>query len=318
MDLFTHFIVPFAILVFLKFKDVKDRLSGAFGGISVDFDVILFAIGFLIPELFIFTHRGITHSFIFGFVTAVIFIYIISRPQIYGLINYVIKRDIKVEFKWRTIGLAYFGVLTHLFLDFLTTGGIPLFYPFSLTKYTANLYYYTDVLTAIVALAVLVILYLRLNPKYKKIALAGFMIMLISFGGIRACEKMDTINSQTLSDGYTQITAYPTSDMFTWNVVESNGGSKYRVFTYHTLEKQSSELKEVENLTIINGTYESAQTAINYANTLPEVQRFKWNSFYTCIRAEETSNRWNITYFDFLGQHYVPDNISVVVPATLN
>ena len=315
MDLFTHFIVPFAILTLLKVKGftVKDRLSGGFGGISVDFDVILFVVGFLAPELFVFTHRGITHSFIFGLVTAIIFIYIISRPVINGFISHVIQRDINVEFNKRSVLLAYFGVLTHLFLDFLTTGGIPLFYPFSLTRYTANLYYYTDLVTAMVALMVLIILYLHLDPKYKKIALLGFMIMLISFGGIRGYAKMDSIQSQTLNDGYNQITAYPTSDMFTWTVVESDGGSRYQVFSYNTLTKESSNLREVKNLTVKNGNYESAQEAIKYANKLPEVERFMWNSPCTTINATQTSAGWNVTYLDVIGTHYGTGELSVMV-----
>ena len=315
MDLFTHFIVPFAILTLLKVKGftVKDRLSGGFGGISVDFDVILFVVGFLAPELFVFTHRGITHSFIFGLVTAIIFIYIISRPVINGFISHVIQRDINVEFNKRSVLLAYFGVLTHLFLDFLTTGGIPLFYPFSLTRYTANLYYYTDLVTAMVALMVLIILYLHLDPKYKKIALLGFMIMLISFGGIRGYAKMDSIQSQTLNDGYNQITAYPTSDMFTWTVVESDGGSRYQVFSYNTLTKESSNLREVKNLTVKNGNYESAQEAIKYANKLPEVERFMWNSPCTAINATQTSAGWNVTYLDVIGTHYGTGELSVMV-----
>lgn len=316
MDFFTHFIVPFAILTLLNLKKltIKDRLAGGFGGISIDFDFILFAIGFLSPELFIFTHRGITHSFIFGLVTAIVFIYIISRPSVYGLINYVIKRDIKVEFCWKSVLLAYFGVMTHLFLDFLTTGGIPLLYPFSLTRFAANIYYYTDPVTTIIALGVLIIIYLRLNPKYKKIALAGFLIMLISFGGIRAYEKMDAIDSQTLSDGYNQITAYPTPEMFTWTMVESDGGGQYRVFTYNTLNKVSSNLREVNNLTITNGSYESGQEAIKYANTLPEVEKFRWTSPYTAINATKTSSLWNITYTDFIGTHYGASELSVLVP----
>lgn len=316
MDFFTHFVVPFAILTLLKVKDfnIKDRLSGGFGGISVDFDFILFAIGFLSPELFIFTHRGITHSFVFGLVTAIVFIYIISRPSVYGLINYVIKRDMSVEFNWKSVLLAYFGVLTHLFLDFLTTGGIPLLYPFSLTRFSANLYYYTDLVTTIVALGVLIILYLRLNPKYKKIALTGFLIMLISFGCIRAYEKMDAINSQTLSDGYTQITAYPTQDMFTWTMVETDGVGQYRVFTYNTLNKVSSNLREVNNLTITKGSYESGQEAIKYANTLPEVEKFRWTSPYTSINATKTGSLWNVTYTDFIGTHFGASEVSVLVP----
>lgn len=36
MDFFTHFLVPFIILSFFK---VKNRLSGAFGGISIDLQI---------------------------------------------------------------------------------------------------------------------------------------------------------------------------------------------------------------------------------------------------------------------------------------
>lgn len=138
--------------------------------------------------------------------------------------------------------------------------------------------------------------------------------MLISFGCIRAYEKMDAINSQTLSDGYTQITAYPTQDMFTWTMVESDGGGRYRVFTYNTLNKVSSNLREVNNLTITNGSYESGQEAIKYANTLPEVEKFRWTSPYTSINATKTSSLWNVTYTDFIGTHYGASEISVLVP----
>ncbi|MBZ2166482.1 metal-dependent hydrolase [Methanobacterium spitsbergense] len=312
MDLFTHFIVPFAILTFLK---VKNRLAGAFGGISIDFDVLLIGIGFLSSELFIFTHRGITHSFVFGFITAVIFLYIISRPSLNGLISHIIKRDISVDFNVRNVLLAYFGVLTHLFLDFLTTGGIPLLYPFSLTRFSAKIYYYTDFITTIIALVVLIILYIRINQKYKKIAMVAFLIILISFGGIRVYEKMDTIQSQTLEDGFTHITAYPTADMFTWTVMETNNGSSYRVYNYNNLQKTISGVNDYQNLTITNGTYASAQEAIKYANNLPDVIKFKWNHIYTVINAEKVSDGWNITYIDIMGMNsYGAGELTVKTP----
>jgi inner membrane protein len=217
--------------------------------------------------LFIFTHRGITHSFLFGFVTAIIFIYIITRIPVKSFISKVIKRPPDVDFNVRSVFLAYFGVLVHLFLDYLTTGGIPLFYPFSLTRFTANIYYYTDAFTTILAIAVIIIIYLRLQAKYQKIAMIIFMVVLISMGRIRAYEKMDTIKSQTLTDGYSTITAYPTSDIFTWKVVESDGGSEYRYYNYNNLRKENStEVKEVQKLTIQNGSYQEAQKAIEYAN----------------------------------------------------
>lgn len=102
--------------------------------------------------------------------------------------------------------------------------------------------------------------------------------------------------------------------MFTWTVVESDGGSRYLIYTYNNLQKTSSDKMEVQNLTIKNGTYESAQKAINYANNFPEVRGFKWNHEYTCVNAERTSSGWNITYFDPISSHFGPNELSVMVP----
>jgi len=244
----------------------------------------------------------------------VVFIYILTRSSVKNFINKLFKRPLHVEFNARSVALAYFGVLTHLLLDYLTTGGIPLLYPLSMTRFTANIYYYTDPFTTILTIAVIIILYLCLQSKYKKIAMALFMVVLISLGGIRAYEKMDTIQSQTLNDGYTSITAYPTSDLFTWKVVESDGGSRYRYYTFNNLKKENStEMKEVKKLTIQNGSYSDAQKAIKYADSLPKVRKFKWNSYYAIINADQKSENWIITYSDFMG-FWGPNNITVTVP----
>ncbi|MGB9201086.1 metal-dependent hydrolase, partial [Methanobacterium sp.] len=159
MDLLTHFLVPYIILAAVK---SKNKLAGAFGGISPDFDTIFVAwIGILSPNLFIFSHRGITHSFIFGFVTSTIFLYVISRKQVNQFIGNIIKRDITVKFTKTTIAIAYFGVLTHLLLDYLTTLGIPLFFPFSITRYALNLYQSLDLITIILAAIVMLIIYMK-------------------------------------------------------------------------------------------------------------------------------------------------------------
>ena len=257
MDFFTHFLVPFIILFALK---SKNKLEGAFGGISIDFDTIFVTwVGFLVPYLFVFSHRGITHSFIFAAITSTIFLYIISRKQIIGFIGKIIRRDISVEFTLKTVGIAYFGVLIHLFLDFLTSRGIPLLYPFTLQRFSAEIYYYIDVTTAVIALIVLFVLYLKLDMKYKKAAMAIFMIILISFGGIRAYEKLNAVNDNPVTGNFTSITAYPTNDIFTWTIVESDStNSTYYSFKYNTLNKEKSDSKTVQNLTVRGGSIQSS------------------------------------------------------------
>jgi inner membrane protein len=312
MDFFTHFLVPFIILFALK---SKNKLEGAFGGIAPDFDTIFITwIGFLAAYLFVFSHRGITHTFIFAGVASTLFLYVISRKQINDFIGKIIRRDISVEFTLKTVGIAYFGALTHLFLDFLTSRGIPLFYPFTLERFSAEIYYYIDVTTAVIALVVLLILYLRLDMKYKKAAMAIFMIILISFGGIRAYEKSNALGENPVSGNFVYSAAYPTMDMFTWTLVESdNMNSTYYSFKYNTLNKEKTDIKTVKSLTVTGGSVQSAQEAINKADMLPEVQSFRWDAYYPCINATFTGKVWELTYFDVIDTGYQNNNINVTI-----
>lgn len=312
MDFFTHFLVPFIILFALK---SKNKLEGAFGGISLDFDTIFIAwIGFLVPYLFVFSHRGITHSFIFAAVTSTLFLFVISRKSINGTIGRIIRRDISVEFTLKTVGIAYFGALTHLFLDFLTSRGIPLLYPFTLERFSAEIYYYLDMTTAVIALVVLLILYLKLDMKYKKAAMAIFMIILISFGGIRAYEKSNSLAENPVSENLIYSAAYPTMDMFTWTIVQSDAeNSTYYSFKYNTLNKQKLDIKKVQRLTVTGGSIQSAKNAIYKANTLPKVQNFMWDAYYPCINANYDGNVWKLTYFDVIDTGYNNNNIIVTI-----
>lgn len=314
MDLITHFLVPYIILAAIG---SKNKLAGAFGGISLDFDTISVAfIGLLSPQLFIFTHRGITHSFIFALVTSTIFLYILSRKQVNEFISNIIRRDISVEFTKTTIAIAYFGALIHLFLDFLTTKGIPLLYPFSVTRYAAEIYPAVDIIITIVAVVVLLVLYLRVNQNYKKAAMAIFMIILVSFGCIMAYEKSNAVAAEkvTLNGNYSQISAYPTQDMFTWDIVESNAqNSSYRVSEYNTWRNHESDVSTYVNPLIGNGSYSSAQNAINIANNLPVVEKFKFDSYYALVDAEYNSGKWDITYYDILNS-WTDRNVTVSVP----
>ena len=314
MDLLTHFLVPYIILTAVK---SKNKLAGAFGGISPDFDTIFVAwIGILSPNLFIFSHRGITHSFIFGFITSTIFLYVISRKQVNQFIGNIIKRDITVKFTKTTIAIAYFGVLTHLFLDYLTTLGIPLFFPFSITRYALNLYQSLDLITIILAAIVMLIIYMKVNYKYKKVTMAIFMIILISFGGLRAYEKINILDDETptLTGNYSQLSLYPTDNIYMWNVVKSNSqNTSYIVSQYNGWSNQESNIQTYNTPSIENGNYSAGLNAIKIADTLPVVKQFKWNSYYTVVTAKYNSTNWDITYSDIINS-YTANNLTVTVP----
>ncbi len=314
MDLITHFLVPYIILAAVG---SKNKLAGAFGGISPDFDTISAALtGLLVPELFIFAHRGITHSFIFALITSTLFLYILSRKQVNKFISNIIRRDISVKFTKTTIAIAYFGALTHLFLDFLTTKGIPLFYPFSITRYAAEIYPAIHMVITILAAITLLVLYLKVNENYKKASMAIFMVVLISFGCIMAYEKSNALEARSLSlsGNYSHVSAYPTRDVFTWNIVESNAqNSSYRVSEYNTWLNQESNIKIYQNPLIENGSYSSFQNAVNIANNLPVVERFKFISYYALVDAKYSSGKWDIIYYDILNS-WTEKSLTVSIP----
>lgn len=312
MDFFTHFLVPYIILFALK---SKNKLEGGLGGISPDLDTLFVVwVGFLVPYLFVFTHRGITHSIVFAAISSTLVLYVISRKSINDFLSKIVRRDLTVEFIPKTIGIAYFGALTHLFLDFLTSRGIPLLYPFTLQRFSAEIYYYIDLTTAVIALAVLLILYLRVDMKYKKAAMAIFMIILISFGGIRAYEKNVALDDNPVEGGMVYSAAYPTMDLFTWTVVQSDPSNQtYYSFDYNTRTKEKKDAKMVQSLTVSGGTVQSAQEAINRADRLTEVQKFRWNVYYTCINASFNGKDWTLTYFDVIDGGYRSENLTVTV-----
>jgi len=168
----------------------------------------------------------------------------------------------------------------------------------------------------IIAAIVLVILYLKLDYKYKKAAMAIFMIILISFGGIRAYEKNNVleVETPTLNGIYSEMTVYPTADVFSWNVVKHNQqNTSYIVSNYNTLSNHETNIKLYNTPSIENGSYSSAQNAIKIANNIPVVERFKWNSYYALIDSKYNSTMWNITYYDIL-KSYANNNITVSVP----
>lgn len=322
MDLITHFLVPYAILTLIK---GKYRFEGAIGGISLDFDVLIVWIGILFPEFFVFSHRGITHSFIFGFLTSILFLYLLSREPVKEFWERIINRDLSINFNQTTIIVVFFGALTHLFLDFLTSKGIPLLYPLSMARYSAEIYYYLDFITLVIATVVLLMLYLRIDLKYKKIALTTFILILILFGGVRTYEKVEVLqNANLIGENYPQIYAYPTKDIFTWSVVKINSdNTKYQFFEYNNFNSSISVIKDVDAITIDdttqkgtypNGTYITARNAIKTANSIPQVQRFNWNSYYTIIIIKKDTKKWIITYSDLLNSNHAwGGNLTVYV-----
>src|SRR5512136_903172 len=111
MDVISHAVLPYLLGSFFK---IDKKLLAAFviGGVAPDLDVFIIWLARIFPSPdLLLVHRGITHSLIFGFLTALVAMLLISRPPCKDIFN----RWTGIEFglSWPVAGMALAGVLMH-------------------------------------------------------------------------------------------------------------------------------------------------------------------------------------------------------------
>lgn len=154
MDSFTHALFPFLAGKFFK-RSRTECAALLLGGIAPDLDIFISWIPLFFDTSLPFYHRGITHTFVFGFLTATILLFIASRKYFQDLLAHAFRTNIKLTLIPSLLVFAYAGVLSHLFLDWLTAFGIPIRYPFSMNRYSAELFFYIDLTLMLTSAALL-------------------------------------------------------------------------------------------------------------------------------------------------------------------
>lgn len=133
MDSLTHIVLGAAIGEALLGKKIgrKAMLWGALADTIPDFDV--FASPCFSPAQQLLVHRGITHSFLFIIVTALLLGYLFTRWN---------KKNAVTQREWTT--LFFLGMLTHIFIDSCTGYGTGWFEPFSSYRVSFNSIFVAD------------------------------------------------------------------------------------------------------------------------------------------------------------------------------
>jgi inner membrane protein len=290
MDLFSHALLPY--LLGNYFKKRKEEITAfVIGGIALDIDIFLLLIQYLYPTFFLITHRGITHSLFFGFFTGIFVLYIASRKGIKKRVQKYF--NFEAVFTWRTIAYAYAGVLIHLFLDYSTTRGVPLFFPFETTRYSAELFFYTDIYLTIVSLIMVIFLFKRLFQSKRIIHF--LIIFLIVFAGLGVLRFAEKNNSQEFfNDG--SIKSFPTMNPFTWYTQEEDG-DKITIFEYDGLENRSNYNMTVPRLNILSAG-DGLDKALAAADQLPQAKMFRWRAHAVAVNASNGNGTWSLEYYD--------------------
>lgn len=290
MDLFTHALFPY--LLGNYFKKRKEEITAfVLGGIAPDFDFILLLVQYLYPTFLLMTHRGITHSLFFGFFTGVFVLYLATRK---GIKKKVQKHfNFEPVFSYRNIAYAYAGVLIHLFLDYTTTRGIPLFYPFETTRYSAELFFYTDIYLTIVSLAMVIILF---KKEFQSKRITNFLIILmVLFAGLGTLRFVEKNNSEEFfNDG--NIKLFPSMNPFTW-YAQKEDMNTITIFDYDGLEGRSHYNLTVLRLNILSSG-EGLDKAIGTADELAQTKMFKWRAHAVALNVSYGNGTWFLEYYD--------------------
>jgi len=169
--------------------------------------------------------------------------FIMSRKSAKTLTKSLFRTDIYLKMKSSILFFAYLGVLSHLFLDWLTTYGIPIFYPFKREVYAAELFFSIDLYLMVLS-ASLIIYAIFMRSKapsslaekkiyMDRIYLTMFILLLsmtVLLGAVRYYEK--GISLETFSQY--EASAYPTSSPFEWRIYDKPDG---KVYAFDSIKK---------------------------------------------------------------------------------
>lgn len=294
MDLFSHALLPFLLGNFFKRK--KEEIAAlTIGGIAQDFDIFLLWINFLYPNFFLLTHRGITHSIFFGFLTGLFILYLATQSRVKNKIKHYV--DFEPVFSRRTILFAFAGVMLHLFLDYSTTRGVPLLYPFDVSRYSAEVFFYTD--TYLMVLALLMVIWLYRKPLQKNTAVKFLVIYLIVFAGLGTVRLTEKISAEQFFHD-TEIKAYPTMSLFDWYALGKDN-NEIKIYEYNGYNRTLTYNESVPVMNILSQG-EGLDEALGAAGELSQIKMFKWRAYAVAINATSSNGVWLLEYYDPLGK----------------
>lgn len=189
------------------------------------------------------------------------------------------------DFSARSLGIVYVGSLSHIFLDWLTTGGLPLFYPFSEVRYSAYIFFYVDIILMVFStFAVIAFLTKRLSVRQKHVVLYTLLFLFLTLGATRLSLKASMTDKN--------MSTYPTTNISEWMVVQK-GKDAFTVFQYNPITKEGgqSHLFPYTDKAKI-------QDLLDKANTIPNVRQFEFHATDVEVFAQRVDSAWTLSFFD--------------------
>lgn len=296
MDVATHLLVPYAAalaaLGFWRRDDVGDRpraaVAAVFGiaGAAPDLDGLLDPLSEWSDSLYWLQHRGVSHAAVGAplFALAALGLLVLAArlwPRRMGL------------FAWRPAFLtaAVLGSYTHLLLDGLTYGGVPLWWPFAYGRVTFPVYHWLVFwLLPVAGLPLALHAFGRL-PR-RRVVQAGALVvaLLLAVGGLRLATRPWGEPEGTL--------VYTTNSDFAWVVATPLPNGSWELRTVRGDERSDPAWFR-------DDAPPEAADAIGRAKGTAAYRGFLMGSFGPRVTTAERlpEGTWNVTFTD-VAQRY--------------
>jgi inner membrane protein len=294
MDIFTHAVLPYLVGSFFQL-DRRHLFALVLGGIAPDLDLLLATASSPYPSQtavsLLLVHRGITHSFFFGFFVALLVLILVSR----GPVRAAMRRAVDLDLSLTTyaLALAYIGVLCHLFLDFLTTRGVPLLFPWDAARFSANIYFHTEAAAIIASIAVLAKIY---HDRGSRRSNTRIMVLFLAFLLLLGFARMEGKTTAESLFAHESVKIYPDFELFHWSVLQEDGDG-FRVYEVDTLKREIQRSFALSRLLVQSGGG-GLKEAIALAEGLPQVELFRWRAYAVAMNASFREGSWYLEYYD--------------------
>ena len=153
MDILTH---ALSVIFLGGNLDIFLVCFGVVGTVLPDMDILMHRFSGRDPELYIFSHGGITHSIAGSIFIAIVAFSTICLMQFAGILSLPAEPIFWIS----GFGMIVGGALLHITLDYLACPGIPLFFPVSDKKYTLGIFPGPSLFLTIASVVFLILLIL--------------------------------------------------------------------------------------------------------------------------------------------------------------
>ncbi|MFX1547146.1 MAG: metal-dependent hydrolase [Promethearchaeota archaeon] len=308
MDFFTHIIVSVALANQIR-QDEDSSRAFLLGGLTPDFDVFFTWLPALIPQLFILQHRGLFHTvFIAPFMVMAV---ILSTKHFEKTI--FIKRlqvpfhGLHTKLSFKTVVWGMLGFCLHLFMDIITQGGLPLFYPLVDQRITSStISVFDPVITILSSILVLRFLFRKITDpekyssiQFKRVA-TSISILFIFLLGIYGSFEVVTIVIHSPTSTSPDIIP-----IFRWTIKEKDktisisyvnqlSQTPVKTYNYTSLTYNQSDW----DFSAIESVIEEAKRTLDYQKfkfQLGSDTRIAWN-----VTFNEIEHLWEISCLDTL------------------